>query len=672
LTEGIKISRPQASTSAARQLAVANVQSYKTAHFAFWWTTDPASPHRIVGAPANVLPGDSVPELIRVSATQLESAWKTYVDTLGYQAPLAYSQSYLWAQSDAGGRYPVEFCDVGTALEEINSAYFGVAYPMGYEGRSLLMLAANIVNFDRNYVGGVGSVGWYHTKDLDGSTLYMKYSTQWREAMMATCAHELYHAVQFNYERAVAAHGFFEASAVAMESRLVPQSVDYLQFSKSLSKLDQLPGFPTGIRDDAYPQGWFVRTMAYDLGLDVLRGLWESRKATIAISPAFLSTLRQVLPNYRDSAGNAGSFEAELARQSLRLALTGKRSSWRPAGFSGFSDAAQFPTLTGVLTPVDGYDSLRLELGTVQVQIDTAPTVEDRVQVWIPDEGVQMGRAWNSADGAHVAWYDGSIRWAASDAAHNVWGFANPGNPVALRAAARDESSLSYLRSMVAPTRSMAHAGQSFSWSSTDGLELAGTSRTEAQTTPLVHVDIWKPSAAKDPFAATAVAGGNAHVLVLEDADRLLTLSGATLRWPGTGIGSAYVGSGDGVWIPASVSTESGAGVVQLGDLDLSHPVRILWASGSAPSAASQVPRPNPSRKGASIFFPIAGATGSERLDIFAADGALVRELHPDPGQRQVEWNLKNREGRSVRPAVYWYQWRGVSGAKRGQLLVAE
>ncbi|MEK7390931.1 MAG: hypothetical protein AAB214_00045, partial [Fibrobacterota bacterium] len=157
-----------------------------------------------------------------------------------------------------------------------------------------------------------------------------------------------------------------------------------------------------------------------------------------------------------------------------------------------------------------------------------------------------------------------------------------------------------------------------------------------------------------------------------EDADRVLTLANATLRWPGTGVGSAYIGSGDGVWIPASVTTEEGAGVVQLGALDLSHPIRILWANGSAPSAASQAPRPNPSRKGAPISFPIAGATGSERLNIFAADGALVRELYAAPGQRQVEWDLKNRENRRVRPAVYWYQWRGVSGAKRGQLLVAE
>jgi hypothetical protein len=626
-----------------------------------------------MGTPANPIVGDSIPELVRVTAIQLESAWKTYVDTLGYLAPLSFSQSYLWAQTDAGGRYPVEFCNVAEALGETNTAYFGVAYPMGNEGRSLLMLAANIVNFDRDYLGGVGSVGWWYNKDLDSKPLYMKYSTQWREAVMATCAHELYHAVQFNYERAVSEHGFFEASAVAMESRLVPQSVDYLQFSKRLSKIDLLPGFPYCERDDAYAQGWFVRTVVADLGLDVLKGLWESRKATLAARPTFLSTMRQILPNYRDSSGRTGSFESELARQSLKLALTGKRSGWRPTGFSGFPDASQFPTLTGVLqTHSSEYDSLPLELGAVQILIDTVPATEDRVQVWIPDEGVEMGRAWSGVGGTQVAWYDGSVRWAASDLARNVWGFANPGNPVALRAVGRSENSTSFRRSIAAPTRTASHLGQAFSWTSADGPVLKGDALAEAQVTPLLHLDIWKPSANKDPFAANVVASTNSHVLVLEDADRVLTLANATLRWPGTGVGSAYIGSGDGVWIPASVTTEEGAGVVQLGALDLSHPVRILWASGSAPSAASQAPRPNPSRKGAPISFPIAGATGSERLDIFAADGALVRELYAAPGQRQVEWDLRNRENRRVRPAVYWYQWRGVSGAKRGQLLVAE
>jgi len=658
---------------AARQSA-SNLKSYETEHFSFWWTTDPTDAHRIMGAPANPLAGDSIPELVRVSAKQLESAWKTYVDTLGYLPPSAYSTTYdrLWNQPVPVGKYPVEFCNVAYALHDSNSAYFGVAYPMGNEGRSLLMLAANIVNFDRDYLGGVGSVGWWYNKDSDSKPLYMKYSTQWREAVMATCAHELYHAVQFNYERQVSLHGFFEASAVAMESRLVPQSVDYLQFSKTLSKLDLLPGFPYCDRDDAYAQGWFVRTVAADLGLDVLKGLWESRKATIAVSPPFLSTLRQILPNYRDSSGRTGSFESELARQAVKLALTGKRSGWRVAGFPGFPDASQFPTLTGILSDSPDYDSLKLELGAVQVQIDTVPAREDRVQVWIPDEGVEMGRAWSGLDGAHVAWYDGSVRWAASDAARNVWGFANPGNPVALRSASRSENSVSFRKSIAAPARTLAHLGQSFSWTSADGPVLKGVALAQAQTTPLLHLDIWKPSASKDPFAASVVADANAHVLVLEDADRVLTLSGATISWPGTGIGSAYIGSGDGVWVPASVSTEAGAGTVQLGELDLSHPVRILWANGSAPSAASQAPRPNPSRKGASIFFPIAGATGTERLDIFAADGGLVREFHTSPGQREVEWDLKNRENRKVRPAVYWFQWRGVSGTKRGQLLVAE
>ncbi len=657
LPTNLNRSELRASNLAARQMA-STLRSYQTEHFVIWWSLDDPV-HKILSGSDQVLPGDSIPEMVRVCSAALEMAWKTYVDSLHYLPPMAASQSFLWAQTVPAGKYPVEICNIANALSDTINKYFGVAYPDDGLGHSMLMLASNLTSFGDHP---------FHHRDLDGTLVGMNYATQWREPMRATCAHELFHAVQFNYERALKAHGFFEASAVAMESRLVPESKDYLQFCSSLVELQNQVPFPAGIADDAYPEGWQVRSMMTDLGPNVVKALWESRKATLANSPPFLSTLRQVLPQFPFR----GSFDTQLVRHSMRVALTGKRSDWHPTEMFLFPDAAYFPPLTGSLPHKTTATALPLALGGIQVILDTVAPTEDRVFVWIPDEGVLMGHATSSPNQSHVAWLDGSVRVAKADAPRSVWTFANPGNPPALRAFAHSDSSLSHYAMIAAGPRIAAHAGQAWSWTSTEGLVLSGASRSEAQTTPLLHLDVWRPWSAKDPFGASVANSSQGHVLVLEDADRLLSLSSATLRMNGILVNSAYGGTGDGIWRPLAVSQSGNSSVISLGELDLAHPLRILASSGNAPGAASLGPRPNPSRQGAPVWFPISGATGQERLDILAADGGLVRELFPQPGQHEIVWDLRNRENRMVRPGVYWYVWSGSIGSNRGRLLVAD
>jgi len=36
-----------------------------------------------------------------------------------------------------------------------------------------------------------------------------------------------------------------------------------------------------------------------------------------------------------------------------------------------------------------------------------------------------------------------------------------------------------------------------------------------------------------------------------------------------------------------------------------------------------------------------------------------------------VDWDVRNTSGSRVKSGVYWYVWRGVSGADRGELIVA-
>ena len=629
------------------------VRSYQTEHFAFWW--NPSSPvDSITGDAGKIALGDSVPMLVRVAAVSMEKGWRTYLDSLGYLAPRANPTTYCFEQPVPAGKYPVEFCDVGLAMGQ-GEGYFGGTFP-GNGGQSCISLASNLTQFD-SLSGGLDLV-----RDLDGVRLKTVYSLNWDYVMAATCIHELFHAVQFNYEVELDRHGFFEASAVAMESRLVPSSNDYMQFGAKLAQIDKVVPFPTGINEYAYPQGWLVRSMMDDLGMEVVKALWESRLATASENPSFLGTMRQVLPNLH------GSFETELGRNSMRVALTGKRSVWMPSGIAPFSDAGQFPELTGVLPSADSIQSLPLDLGAFQIHLDTIAPAEDRLFVWVPDEGVTMGWARTTPSGAKVTWESGSVRYSPADATRSAWVFANPGNPPALRAMAASEASTSHYRTIAAPARTSISSGQKLTWISPDGLVLAGTAGKASRSTPLLHLDVWKPSAAKDPFAAGVAGKTSGHAIVLEDADHVLGLSGATLRWEGRKMVSAYRGNGDGNWDSIAVS----GNLIALGELDLSQPVRIIVSNTGSTKPVSNVPRPNPSRQSEPIRFPILGATGSETLTILAADGGIVRQLHPDPNETELVWDLRNRENRKLRPGVYTYIWQGVEGTNHGRLLVAE
>lgn len=646
------------SNPAVRQMAE-TVKSFETEHFAIWWPTN-SSLHGISALEATTLPGDSVPELVRLCATALEKARRGYVDTLGYSPPSGSSTSLYWRRPVPAGKYPVELCDVYTAVQELGyaldkGAVYGVALTDGPTNASSgLLLASRLSSF--------GS--WGFARDADGGGIGTVYAQSWRDAMKATCAHELFHAIQYKYETQTDRHSFFEASAIAMEPRMVPESMDYLYYSQTLARLGTGAPFPTGIRSDAYPHGWMVRSMMDDLGIEVVKSLWESRQADASHPRSFVSTLRQVLPG----SPFFGSFDAELARNAMRLALTGKRSSWSTDSLPLFPDASQFPVLEGTLADAATPTPLPLELGAFQIRIDTVPSTTDRVLVWIPEQGVLMGRAANTPAGTKVSWHPGSVRCSSSDATRSAWVFANPGNPVALRPYATTESSTSTYRSMAAPVRTAAQAGQKLTWTSPDGLVLTGTSRTETLSTPLLHLDVWKPSSAKDPFAARTTRGTAGHAIVLEDADRVLSLSGARLRWDAGTVVSAYQGSGDGLWRPLDVTE----GVISLGELDLSRPTRILVSGTGSTQPVSRLPRPNPSRRSDPIHFPILGASGSETLTVLSADGGVVREFHPDPSQTEVVWDLRNRESRKVRPGVYTWIWRGVDGARQGRVLVAE
>ncbi len=617
-----------------------------------WWANAGSDAIQGVSARA-VASGDSVPGLVRAGATGLEKAWHLYVDTLGYLPPKSVGQGHVWGEPTPVGKVPVEFCNIANVLGSSNDKYFGLTYPSN-DGSSAMLLAANLALFG----------GWNDTRDLDGAFLNVSYATDWNVVLQATASHEEFHAVQFNYETSVS-HFLFEASAVTMEKIVVPQEKDYLYFeAKQLKNVGSLTPLLNATASSAYPHAWYVNQIMGDLGTDILRTLWAQRQRNPNQSVG--KTLRSVI------AAAGWSFDTTLARYALRLGLSGRRSNWLEPGFFSFSDANSFSTLSETIFASASPKQISLDASEIQEWIDTTGNETDRLVEWIPDAGANLAHAWKRGTQSGSERLRGSIRQDASNTRQDVWAYSNPGPLSALRAVATSEGSKSWFWVEPAPLRTPVHANQNFRWSASGGSVLTGTPRIDTTCTPLLHVDIWSPVSSEDPFAGSVAGGTGGHALVLEDADRILSLRGAVLSVP-FGLGSVWTGTGDGVWKRASSTLTGSTTAITLGDLDLSVPLRILASSGTDnPVAIVFQPRPNPSRGGEPVHFPLSGSGGGESLDILAADGTAIRSLQAISGQTEIVWDVRNGSGHLVRPGVYWYVWRGVSGARRGQLLVAQ
>lgn len=359
-----RFSRPMLPAGAARSLA--QTRSLVTEHFILWYVLGTDS-NAVQGNGRVVAAGDSVPGLVRSAATGLEHAWRYYVDTLGYLAPTSSGSGYFWQIASLPGKYPVEILNIGrTVYGGRESGVFGLTIG---EGRppSEMLLAADLPTFlPGGWTTGRNPrqipPGWNYPRDLDGGTQSENYQTDWNVVMQATAAHELFHAVQYNYE-ANLSHFLFEASAVAMEKVVVPGESDYLYFSMAemggLCGVSNLVPMFSATRSNAYPHSWYVKQLVGDFGEGMLKALWQQRAA--APNQSIEGALREVV-----AARTGVTLDTTMARYALRLGLSGRRFDWLPRSFPSFSDASMFETLRGTLT-VDGTpQAVALQPGQMQ------------------------------------------------------------------------------------------------------------------------------------------------------------------------------------------------------------------------------------------------------------------------------------------------------------------
>lgn len=79
--------------------------------------------------------------------------------------------------------------------------------------------------------------------------------------------------------------------------------------------------------------------------------------------------------------------------------------------------------------------------------------------------------------------------------------------------------------------------------------------------------------------------------------------------------------------------------------------------------------RPNPASESATLSFDLPIATAVE-LAVYDMQGRLIRRLSKgplEPGRHAIEWDLRDRHGRPVRPGIYAYRMRtnGFTGEKK-------
>ncbi len=172
---------------------------YDTPNFRVWYTTEGDS--AVSSADTN---SNSVPDWVETAGELLEHSLSVYIDSLGYNRPLPDSSSFPDA-SDVGGDDRIDFY----ILDIDNTAYGWTVderYPVGQ-----IRLRSGYSVIDNDYANIPG------------------YADHTLDALAVTCAHELFHLVQFTYD-AMEDIWWMEATAVFMEDYIFDAVNDYINY----------------------------------------------------------------------------------------------------------------------------------------------------------------------------------------------------------------------------------------------------------------------------------------------------------------------------------------------------------------------------------------------------------------------------------------------------------
>jgi hypothetical protein len=633
--------------AALRNTAAGSPLTASSEHFTIAWLPPGTSSRDTISSAMNgILPGDSVPEAIRLSLETLEHARRLYVDTMGMAPPRAYSPSPHWGIASTGNRYLVEMLTVdGTNFRDVglssNMVYYAITIPEDDSGSSNIAVASGWTS------GGLG--GWKLLPDTasgEASVLRRDYRTDWRAGLAATLTHELFHAVQFNYERDLS-HFFFEASAVGMEERGAPWTMDWPQYAEAI--YDNLPTL-TSMNEWSFPygEGLWTQSLTQDCGDAFQKQFWDDRKVH---GGDVLATFR------RTSSGCVTSFEGLFSRHAMRLLGSGRRTSWAfgaPFGtaFSPFRLAAVMPSLAhDALPPSDSIAGSILSIPGLSPRYRSLPA-QGGLSVLISGTGASIRLLEAGSDGLSQ---DPDFLLLAPSATSRWAGLANSDSG----------TQATWLGFGKAPPLDSMPSGKARSWTLADAI-LEGKVREAGAFRTWGCRDCWVPSRDDNQFLNM----DSSHVFRFFDFSRSLVLDSASIVFPNAKYVYQRV---NGTWTKLSGRVQGNDLRIEASSMDLRTPLtfRVGLSLGNRAKASVGAPYPNPARSNHPVRFPIGIWSSDLSLSIFASDGSLVATFHPQVEDAAAEWDLRTKNGRLVRPGVYFYHWSAAQGAKDGRIVVA-
>lgn len=155
---------------------------------------------------------NGIPDYIDFTAGALDSAWQMEIVKLGYPAPKPYISSI-----HSSSAFKV-------VLKTLSNNYYGLTFPLGSQNDSSSGISS-IITMRNNWSG------W----DIGG---LIDYQTNPWKAIQISCAHELYHAIQYRMVHKVTdkihledlPDSWIEGTAIMMEELVFPEINDYLQY----------------------------------------------------------------------------------------------------------------------------------------------------------------------------------------------------------------------------------------------------------------------------------------------------------------------------------------------------------------------------------------------------------------------------------------------------------
>lgn len=659
-----------------------NALLHRTEHFAIWYKVgnDPDS----LAAPWNEpLPGDSIPEIVRTVGKELDRAWRFYVDTLGMRAPQGASSGAVIGGATPAGLYPVEFCRPETALDSSyrNFRFFGLTTsdPSNPERSNILITSR------------INGTGWNYPLDT-GGTLATSYriGDGWLKAMRATAVHELFHASQFRYERSLR-HFLFEASAVAMEERLLPDVDDHLQLYAALYKQIDGVKYPTkgmlvSISDMAYRHGLYVTGLLDEHGAAILPALWEDRAARTATDPygtTILGTMNATL------AGDRGGWRESLIRYGMRILLAGRRRSWGAPwaatdGYVPWAKAGLAPVPAMLVSPPSSGEWTSWTLSGGDLKFLSDPSLTGDLQVnWVGDSATFLVRIDSLASGfVRETIPHGTTLIPASRRRNSLWIVGSDGtSPLAANPNRSATATASLSFGTPAPAVA-ATAGRPFRYvfpivpapsdarRNLGGQVLEGISLVTDSVLPALDSAVFVPDSVLDREGSLLARSGSTWVLL--DTRGRLRLRDAKLSFPGHSEPKAYQASGLG-WDRLTVARVEGASdTLRIGwtELSLVEQSRLILTGSPVVAPLLEKVYPNPSVADQPVHFRLSGNVEGLRLTILASDGSFVRTWSGDELGLEMSWDLRNAQGHRIRPGVYTWILSGPGMSKRGRLLV--